>query len=535
MLAPFASCSDWIEVKPKDKMVIEDYWQSASDVQSTLLACYRAMLEDAFMNSIILGGELRSDNVVEGGNDMSEEERLMYNANILPSNSLTKWECYYKVINYCNTVLDRAPAVVDIDPDYSKGMLNANIAEATAIRALCYFYLVRLYGDVPYITWPSMDDDQDFKIPQTNRDEILNNLVTDLIQAENTAARSWATSSLTKGRITKNAVRTLLADIYLWQNRYQECINMCDKVLAEELTYDEYLNLMQTQMPTGNELVLVSPKSRTITYSGSYTFNQLFSYGNSTESIFELQFDPENNRNNRVETLYGYPEKAQHLTAAPLAEWSDPNLNVTTFGETDLRGKDSYMSKDGGVYRIFKYVGSSRTDGAGTSSGSSFYSMKTASETPNWIIYRLPDVILMKAEALAELGGDDQLQQAISLCNRTYMRSNPSALEADSLSFLSYPSQAAVRNLVFLERQREFLFEGKRWFDIFRRIRREGASTQIVTSYIARKFTTNSGIVTSKLSVMDALYWPIHKDELLVNPTLKQNAYYQSVLEEQGE
>jgi hypothetical protein len=540
LMAPFSSCTDWLEVKPLDKMVLEDYWKSGSDVESTMLSCYRAMLTEDFITRIVLGGELRSDNVVEGGNEMSEEERLMYNANILPSNSLVTWSCFYNVINYCNTVIQMAPGVVDVDPDYSTGSLKANLAEAVAVRALCYFYLVRLYGDVPYITWPSVDDDQDFKVAQSPRDSILDCLITDLVDAERSAAKSWGTFEQTKGRMTKNSIRALLADIYLWQNRYQECVDICNKVLAEELTENDMNNLLSRgDRLNGSELYLVTPITKTVTYQNSYAYTRIFGTGNSYESIFELQFDPVNNRNSAVEKLYGYIGQNPHLTAAAhLAEGTDPGLSVNTFrtgstGEGDLRGKDSYvLPKSGGYYTIFKYRGQERTDASGTSTND-MYVYKSESMTPNWIVYRLADVILMKAEALVELGGQSQLEEAIALCNRTYQRSNPDITTEDGLyNFASYPSQAAMRNLVFLERQREFLFEGKRWFDILRRIRREGNPSQIVSSYITRKYTTNSGIVGSKMSVMDALYLPIHKDEMIVNPLLKQNPYYQSLIEE---
>lgn len=145
----------------------------------------------------------------------------------------------------------------------------------------------------------------------------------------------------------------------------------------------------------------------------------------------------------------------------------------------------------------------------------------------NWIFYRLPDVYLMKAEALAEIGGAANLEEAVDLVSYTYDRAHPD-LEEGSLKG-KYTNQSEVRNLVFDERQREFLFEGKRYFDLVRRMRREGSPTNIVNTYLMRKYTSMSldeTTVRSKLDDKDAIYFPIHEEELRVNPLLVQNRFY---------
>ena len=92
-----------------------------------------------------------------------------------------------------------------------------------------------------------------------------------------------------------------------------------------------------------------------------------------------------------------------------------------------------------------------------------------------------------------------------------------------------YSSQEQVRNLVFDERQREFLFEGKRYFDLVRRMRREGTPTTIINAYLLDKYQAmniDRGTVMSKLNDVDAIYMPIHQEELKVNNLLKQNRFY---------
>ena len=135
----------------------------------------------------------------------------------------------------------------------------------------------------------------------------------------------------------------------------------------------------------------------------------------------------------------------------------------------------------------------------------------------------------MKAEALAEIGGAANLEEAVDLVSYTYDRAHPD-LEEGSLKG-KYTNQSEVRNLVFDERQREFLFEGKRYFDIVRRARREGSVTALVNTYLLRKYVAmslNQTTVLSKINDIDAIYMPIHQDELRLNSLLEQNAFYKT-------
>ena len=84
-----------------------------------------------------------------------------------------------------------------------------------------------------------------------------------------------------------------------------------------------------------------------------------------------------------------------------------------------------------------------------------------------------------------------------------------------------------MEELVYQERQRELMFEGKRWYDLVRIARREG-STSTLASAALRKVTTNSSLIANKLTKMDAIYWPYNYEELKVNLLLEQNPAFDS-------
>ena len=106
------------------------------------------------------------------------------------------------------------------------------------------------------------------------------------------------------------------------------------------------------------------------------------------------------------------------------------------------------------------------------------------------------------------------------MVNIPYLRANEGQ---DSLMLNNYQTVDAVEKLVLRERQRELMFEGKRWFDLVRLARREGSTTTMNT-YVGYKdpgSTNNLGART-----LDAMYMPISQRELEANPKLVQNPFY---------
>ncbi len=496
MSLTFSSCDDFFELKPTNEMVLDEFWQTESDVLSVTGACYRAMQQPGFMQRLIVWSEFRSDNVILGNNVGTD---LLYvgNLNILPSNGYAYWGDFYNVINLCNTVEHFAPQVCEKDPNFSNAQLRAYLAEVKAIRAFCYFTLVRTFRDIPLITEPTVDDTQVFQREQSDPDELIDFLIEDLQSVENDAVETWTNTEYTKGRFTRAAVRALLADMCLWRNRYEECVHYCDLVMND----------------SKNILSLV----------GSNAYNRsVFVDGNSSESILELQFTRNNIPNYTVCEFYG--------TDGGHSGWGHQQImaynfsNTTLFSPTDIRGIDSFYSSSSlAAFPIKKYL-AYRNEIHTTNVRESDY-MSVDGGASNWIIYRLPDVMLMKAEALVEMGGS--LETAFNLVSTIYDRANPEA-GSGSLSYSSYNTQDRMRNLVFDERQREFLFEGKRYFDILRRINRDRSQFQnIVNAYLIPKYSSlDQSTVSSKLSEINALYMPIKDSELRSNKLLKQNPFY---------
>ncbi|WP_243349435.1 RagB/SusD family nutrient uptake outer membrane protein [Parabacteroides sp. FAFU027] len=489
-------CTDWLDIKPEGETVLDDYWQTESQADEVLSACYRGLILDNNVFRMIVWGELRSDNVVSGQNSSYSVQKIM-DVDITPTNEYCNWASMYQVINYCNTVLHYAPGVVDKDKNFTSSDLHAMESEALSIRALCYFYLVRTFKNVPWIESPSIDDTQNYDIAQSSDTVVIQNIIRDLKTAQKYARVNFGNSIYDKARITLNAVNALLADVYLWDQQYTKCVEACNAVLSD------------------NNLKLVKSDEM---------YKKVFYEGNSTESIFELNFDDNVQLNNPVRFLYGYAGLPNGVVSfSPVlgsekSEYCPFNYKVgsTTESTKDIREKDFYTPAATGFYNIFKYAGIKREEDV---NGNSTYFYRNT--TSNWIVYRLSDVMLMKAEALTQLNrGEGDLQEALNMVNATYLRSNPGS---DSLNIVNYSERKVMEKLVLRERQRELMFEGKRWFDLVRLARRSNTTTELL-SYLSPKLSGEEQF--SNLSVMNALYMPIYKYELEANPSLKQNPFY---------
>jgi hypothetical protein len=500
LLTGASSCSNWLEVLPENQMILEQYWKTESDAQNVLSACYRGFIENDVTYRMIIWGEMRSDNVIKAASSDENLNKIM-GQEISPNNVNCTWGGFYAIINNCNTFLRYAPKVVNEDANFTTAKLHAMEAEVLTLRALAYFYLVRAFKDVPFITTPSIDDSQNYLVAKSTERVVLDSITSDLLVAANYAKTSFTTLKYTKGRITKNAVYALLADIYLWDEQYDKCIEMCDKVMGD------------------NTLKLVDAEN---------VIKDVFYAGNSTESIFELQYNDKVQVNFATRNLYGWLDREKGdisfpTNLAPGKQYSPFKYalgNGVYESEKDSRSKDFFRTDAStGVYNIFKYAGLSRSESSTTNT--STYSYR--SNTSNWIVYRLSDVILMKAEALLQKTKETDLENVVALVNKTYKRSNP---DSDTLSATKYSGSSDVESLVLRERQRELMFEGKRWFDLVRLARRANL-TDPLKSYVAKTTTGNEAL--GKMSTMNSLYWPIHKDELTANPLLVQNPFYNTV------
>ena len=550
MGASLSSCSDFLEIEPLNEIVLEKFWNEESDVENMIAGCYSALQAQVVVDRMMAWGEFRSDNLV-GGTNIQNDTHLqnIFKENLNASNAYTSWGEFYDIINRCNTTIYYAPSVADKDPNFTKTELNASIAEASAIRDLCYFYLIRAFRDVPYTTVPYLDDTQKMNQPAVKFNLVLDSLIMDLEKVKDYAMVKYPEKKTyyQKGRITRDAIYAMLCDMYLWKKDYAKAVSYADLVI-KSLT-DDYQNKLDNrsgsisaidQMQDGYPLISDKPSSGNL-YGDA--FNSIFIDGNSRESIFELIYMNDNNflankfvsyRFGNSTTFPGYVKPADFIGSDVRDE-----LFAVYLTKNDTRYYENVQAIGSSDFGVNKYVATASVD-VSTTTYQPRYGSRPSEQYchSNWIIYRLTDVMLMKAEALCEMinledesemgkaQNDSLLKQAYRIVNVINKRSNCATSNQD-IKYDSYSSKNLMANLVMDERQRELMFEGKRWFDLVRRSLRDG-NTNYLVSQVMRKGSDNASVTQSKLAKMDAIFWPYNKDELKVNDALQQNPAFGS-------
>lgn len=534
----FTGCSDFLDILPMNETVLENFWTEKEDVTNVRKSCYESLASKDAICRIGLWSELRSDNLKAGGGVEHDVNEIL-KENLLPSNSFCKWAKIYECINRCNTVCYYAPKVQAIDPNYALEEMKADVAEVTTLRALCYFYLIRTFRDVPYTTEASIDDSQTFIIPATPFEGVLDSLINSLERVKDDAVKRYELETVSgtyysfpvenSSRITRVAVYALLADLYLWKQDYDNAIRYCD--LALDYKRQQYDDLKARlggeieEIDLFDEIPMILESTAGSTTCGS-TYNAIFGNGNSFESIFELHFSTSPNLENVwVRDYFGSATRDGRLTANDLM--FDKTQNVIDnknklYTKTDGRFYESF-SESSSSMNIGKYVRSSvsyKTKGVGNVTALGLNSYTRGDNTAPWIFYRLTDMILIKAEALVEREAPGDFNEAFRLINLVNKRANNLTETLKASDYVT--SKAEMQKLVMDERQREFMFEGKRWFDLVRYSRREG-STSYLTNAVLNKIEGNAGAIRTKFADMNYIYFPYAKEELKVNSLLQQN------------
>jgi hypothetical protein len=547
-----SGCNDFLSIEPLNEIVLEKYWTEKADVTSVMNSCY-AQLESAnCIQRMIVWGEGRSDNMY-GGAGTGFDLNQVFKENILETNTYANWESFYVCINRCNTVLHYAPEVNAKDPNFTNSELRATIAEATTLRALCYFYLIRAFRDVPYSTEPSRDDSQVYQLPATPFETVLDYLIADVERVKDDAVKSYGEESVENTcRITRYACYALLADLYLWKGNYQACIDYCDKVIDQKIIqYEEE----REKNPTGYSVELYGKyplisESRVGTSFAGNTYTEIFGSGNSFESIFELNFvNNQSTENSAVASYFGSRTTRTGQIGVPPYIFENAYAGTNDyFKKTDCRFLENiYRTNNKGF--VQKYTCQSVQFRTNTTTGAepSVTSSIRSNSYANWIVYRLTDVMLMRAEAEVELAGNVEVGQSLSDEQTRHYRNafacvsavwkranNKRTATSDTLVYADYATaRSEMEDLVLGERQRELMFEGKRWFDLVRLCRREGENTRMI-SKVLPKFQENAAAIRVKLSSRDILYWPYHRNEIKQNPNLVQNPAYETTNSEQN-
>jgi starch-binding outer membrane protein, SusD/RagB family len=482
------SCTKFLEEDPTNFVTPDSDVSSAKAARAYAAGCYTHLQGLLNGQSGSYGGN--TYNVLEfltgkSNSDLGQTgfvnfQTLNYNATSFYFD--TWWQRLYLGVGTCNLALQSLPPINAVSDEERTNML----AEAHTLRALFYFYLVRMYGAVPMVTKvPTSNDLGNLNLKRTPAKAIYDSvIIPDLLEAE----KSTLPWSDVTGKVSMGMVKALLADVYL--------------------TY------AGAAINGGNEFYAQSAaRSKAVIDAGGYTLFPNYtdminpSNKNKGEFIFQIQYAASVPSTNPLTALtlpnyagiskysdeYGsvYPTK-QFLASFPAGDKRTQERQFFFTKYKSINSTDTVVFTNTYIYKFFD----------------STAVVSTAKSDLNFTLYRLADVYLMYAEASNRAEGAPNAD-AISYVNAIRARAK--------LAPIAAMAQEDFEHEVWLQRYFELCFENKMWFDMVRTRKVHNDVTGNWDNFIGHTTVYNATFSEKNL------LFPVPKQEYDVNPNLLPN------------
>lgn len=453
----FSCKKNFIEIVPESTVNADILYKTDKDFQDALTGCYR-VLQIQYQNFWIFG-DLRGE---DSKHEIPSNVALFSTDNFTISVQATllkdTWSNYYSLIYRANTILDRiSSAEISVVPNKSR-----YIAESKFLRALAYFDLVRIFGDVPMIT-TAINIEEAYKKGREKSDKIYDDvIIKDLLDAEKDLSLKYSGSDI--GRATKGAAKALLGKVYLTRRDFAKA----------ETKLQEVTTLGYSLLSKYNDLFDYSKNE----HHSEYIFDIEYEEGIGLGSTFTNTFIP-----NSVQMAAFYKVSGGRGESNAVADHM-----FTLFDSTDKR-KDITVGVKGG------YIDGNGNFVALLPTTSRTYTKKYLTPVitnndskANWKVIRYADVLLMYAEALNE---NNRTAEALVYLNQVRTRAG--------ISVYGNLTKDDTREKIYLERRLELSFEGHRWFDLVR----TGRSYTVMQAYGMMPYMTVFPVPLSQVQIIN--------------------------------
>ena len=481
LIAALSGCNkDFLVKSPEYSVNTANFFKTKDDAISAINGAYQPLQWPKLYNMRMWTTDIMAGNSIVGAGGGSDGIETTNEANFVttPDNPgvLDLWRGPWPGILRTNIILEKVPAM-----DINEALKNRILGEAHFLRGFYYFILVRFFGGVPLIIKPVNPGD-DLRPKRASKTDVYNQIILDFQKAADLLpARNTYTGS-DVGRAGKGAAEGMLAKVYLTLGDWQKTVDLCNSV-----------------------------KALGFALNPSYADNFDPSQKNSIESLFEIQYTGNAGYNfwsneNQASWLstftgprgsdmvaggWGWDQPTQEFMDSYEAGDLRKDVTVLYEGGPSFAGKDYQKSYSLTGYNLRKFLVSKSISSSYDNSPMDFP------------VLRYADVLLMKAEALNELGRTSEAETPLNeVRNRAGLPNVSGGLTKD-----------AFRLKVLHERRMELAFEGQRWFDLIR----------VNNGQYAIDFLHSIG--KSNMSKKFLLF-PIPQKAIDANPNLTQNPGY---------
>lgn len=496
LLTVVSSCTKSLDAPSLEVAGEKLHWRSISDSKSGLIGIYGLMRAALVSNNghWIYGDVRGGDFSVYSRGDLTAVKENKLNASFPVIEKLSSWQRFYAVINAASVFIEKTPQVLQHDTRYTETNLKMDIAQARALRAFAYFYMVRVWGDVPLLT-KSFDNGSFEEVDIKEAEVVLNYAEKELTECledlpyryGSIVDRYYGETPVNWEKVLFNKISAyaVLSHIAAWQGKY------IDVAAYTKFILDNYESANITRL---TEIAAGGSGVRGLTgnygiFSNNFAFGQIVNFSSAY--------------------VYGEATSSGHMEQLTLAqpvvnkEFPDiyvdkslitdlfEDLNDKRFGVDTISGlyKTNYFLNFTNEIPIFNKIRILRdgvTDGNYAVFGS------------NLVFTRLEEIHLLRAEALAVLGNRLPAIEQLNIIKSLRGIENYSVLSTESLI-----------DEIFQERRRELMGEGWRFYDLVR--------------YHKIK---NDDLEFLNLINKKGIFWPIATDVLNRNSKLAQNQYW---------
>ena len=495
MFLVIAGCKKFLDQKPLTQITADQYFQKSKDITASLAGMYAAfgeeMTGDGDGQTSMYGGkyhywgEGRSDNFDRGGYPNNTITELSLNA-LTSGNAAADWTGLYKAIGRANTIIKYVPQVLKSDNSVTQVTVNNALAQAYAMRAMCYFYIVRLWGDAPIWTEPYSDITQTAERARAPKDKVMDSVIIPDIQnaynliQKNQTANIWY--------INEGAIAAIAGDVYLWKKDYANAISWYQKVFAAK----------------GATGALYGGASGANLEPAATWKNLFMSPTASIESIWSINWDYATNGCACLPVSIQKSNTPIYIDSAIYVDWRNNKADIRMFQTMHTLGGLNHQDK------LKKYYPTNTTNWTGSNANT------LQQQNVYLVMNRLGDVFLSYAEALNKTG---DVTNALRYLNYIRVRAGlPAYIATDP----KVATMDDMEDAILDERRYELFGEGKRWFDLVRTDHVNKIMDPVLTRRQIKFGTAPTGFGSDKNRTL----WPLHRDVLNSNKLLTQTPSY---------
>ncbi|GAA4813309.1 RagB/SusD family nutrient uptake outer membrane protein [Litoribaculum gwangyangense] len=494
----FNSCSeDFLDRPPEDSFNVSDFFQTEDQVIASTNALYSVPWYDFNENTIWVFGELSSGNARTWDPRNADFVNFAVNGN--NAQISRTWEALFAVVAQANTIINTLPLAVN--PSISRDVVNNALGEARFIRAVAYFYIVRIWGSVPII-----EDNASIvlepRVPRNPVSDIYRFIKEDLeFAVENCYAKIRGANYDANARVSSGSAKAMLAKVYLYERNYQMAYQLADEVINSG-EFKLYGGDAADSDPSGSYYDLFVPENDNnpeSIFALQWTSSSRYSEGNGLQSLlapsgFTGGSDGYSAIGISPDLLAAYENGDSRFYATFMergAFYPDLNGGYTVSDNIDFQGTRHGIKK----YVVGAEYAVGRDDGSGLTS------------TPNnTYILRYAELLLIHAEAA--LNGGGPISSGNESLNKVRRRAG--------LNNITNPTLDAV----FQERRIELAFEWEFWYDVVRQD--PSVALNFLSNTDRGTFNSDTGALQSEFyqATVDDLLFPYPTVETQNNPAL---------------